>query len=234
MPDPGEFDFLLFWSSSDEDYFNHLDNYPTEKKGIILTTNPTFPDNLRRLDIIFAESKPVYDECRALGLPVIHAFGTDSDFYKPAEIKKDIEYFYPATFSPWKRQSDIAHLGSKLLCVGTVQPDGVGEYDSCVKNAVNIEVGYFPAEKIRDYYQRAKHVIIPAVHGSERTVLEAMSCDILPEVVNSLINKKAFSYIEEYQESKMKSPREFVKKRYSAKLFAKQLTKGINQCLKSQ
>ena len=83
MPKPGESDFLLFWSSSNEDYFSFLDRYPTEKKGICLTTDPHNPDNLRKLNIVFAESQPIYDQSRALGLPVIKAFGTDTDFFKP-------------------------------------------------------------------------------------------------------------------------------------------------------
>lgn len=226
MPDPGDSDFLLFWSSSVEDYFSQLDRYK-EKKGICLTTNPQNVNNLRKMDIVFAESRPVYDQCRALGLPVILAFGTDTDFFKPSNVEKDIEYFYPATFSPWKRQGDISHLGNKLLCVGTVQPDGKKELEACRENGVIIEEGYFPVKKILGYYQRAKKVIIPAIHGSERTVLEAMSCDILPEIVHPDLNKKAFSYIIEYKGSKMKTPREFVLKNYSHKVYAKQLLKGI-------
>src|SRR3990167_8471187 len=35
MPDPGECDFLLFWSSSNEDYFGLLDKYK-EPKGLCL------------------------------------------------------------------------------------------------------------------------------------------------------------------------------------------------------
>src|SRR3990167_10838178 len=117
------------------------------------------------MNIIFAESEPVYNEVRALGLPVIKAFGTDTDFFKPKKVKKTIEYFYPATFSPWKRQRDIAYLGNKLLCVGTKQPDGKLDYQECKKAGVKIEEGYFPVEKILNYYQRAKNVIIPAYHG---------------------------------------------------------------------
>lgn len=232
MPDPGDTDFLLFWSSTNEEYFNLLDKYK-EPKGLCLTTDPTNPDNLRKVDIVFVESDPIYGAVRALGMPVIKAFGTDTDFFKPdTTTKKDIEYFYPATFSPWKRQSDIAYLGSKLLCVGTVQPDGQEEIEACRRNGVLIEEGYFPVTHILKYYQGSKNVIIPAVHGSERTVLEAMSCDILPTVIHPTINKRANSYLQEFERSELKSPREFVLKNYNHKQFAKNLLKGIKQCLK--
>mgnify|MGYP001582441834 CR=1 FL=1 len=185
MPDPGDTDFLLFWASSNEDFFELLGHYKTEKKGICLTTDPHNADNLRKMDIVFVESQPVYDQCRALGLPTIKAFGTDTDFFRPNnEIEKDVEYFYPATFSPWKRQREIANLGDRLLCVGTTQPDGKDDYRICKEWGVKIKEGYFPVKEILNYYQRTQKMLIPAVHGSERTVLEAMSANI-PLVITS-------------------------------------------------
>ena len=41
-------------------------------------------------------------------------------------------------------------------------------------------------EIYKDYYRKSQNVIIPAIHGSERTVLEAMSMDILPLVTTSV------------------------------------------------
>lgn len=227
IPSPfEEFDFILFWGDSNCPFFDQLGNYEC-RKGICLSTDPYNIDNLSKVDAIFCESEPVYEAVRMQGLRAIKAFGTDTDFYTPTEIEKDIEYFYPATFSPWKKQSQIAYLGDKLWCVGTVQPDGMEELKVCHDNNVHVEIGYFPPEKIRDYYNRAKHVIIPAIHGSERTVLEAMSMNILPEVVNNNINRKTASYIKEYLESGLSSPREFVLKNYSVQIYAKQLLKGI-------
>ena len=227
MPDPGDSDFLLFWSSSNEDYFNQLDKYK-ERKGICLTTDPHNIDNLRKLDVVFCESDPIYEAVRSQGIRAIKAFGTDTDFFRPSfKVKKDIDFFYPATFSPWKRQSEIAHLGHQLTCVGTVQPDGLAELTECTRNGVNVINGYLPAKKILNYYQRAKNVIIPAVHGSERTVLEAMSCGIKP-VVTHPENVRTYSYIKELEESKLE-PRDFVVKNYSHIKYAEQLLKGISQ-----
>ena len=219
------FDFILFWDDSNSEFFNHLDEYKC-KKGICLTTDPVNMDNLRKLDVVFCESQPIYERIRSEGIRCIRAFGTDTDFYKPTKVEKDIEYFYPATFSPWKLQRDIAYLGKDLLCVGTVQPDGMKDYDMCVQQGVKIKLGYFPPQVIKDYYNRAKHVIIPAVHGSERTVLEAMSMNILPEVTNPL-NRRTHSYLSEYKDSGCKTPREFVIKNYSAWQYAADLERGM-------
>lgn len=227
LPKGNKYDFILFWDDSNSEFFKHSPRY-SARKGICLTTHPHNIQNLLNIDVVFVESEPIYKACRMHGLRTIRAFGTDTDFYKPIVMKKDIEYFYPATFSPWKRQSEIAHLGKKLLCVGTKQPDGDKEYLACKKKGVRIELGYFPAQKIRNYYNRAKKVIIPAVHGSERTVLEAMSMNILPEFPHDT-NMRAMSYVEEYKGSGYDSPREFVVKNYSHYKYAEDLLRGIEQ-----
>jgi hypothetical protein len=224
-PENDDADFILFWDDSNSEFFNHLSEYKA-KKGICLTTDPVNMGNLRKLDVVYCESEPIYNKVRAEGIRVIRAFGTDTDFFEPTDIKKDIEYFYPATFSPWKLQRDIAYLGDKLLCVGTFQPDGMDDYDACIKTGVKVKLGYFPPETIKDYYNRAKHVIIPAVHGSERTVLEAMSMNILPEVINK-DNKRAQSYIDEFKRSNCVTPREFVIENYSAWQYAADLERGM-------
>lgn len=219
-----EFDAILLWDDSNSEFFSRIDKYHA-KKGIFLTTNPQNFDNLRKLDVVYCESQPVYEEVRSQGIRAVKAFGTDTDFFKPKKVKKDIEYFYPATFSPWKRQSEIAHLGDKLLCIGTVQPDGQAELQECLRSGVIVKVGYYPAEVIRDCYQRSQKVIIPAIHGSERTVLEAMSCDIEPKVIGD--NIKAKSLLQEYIDSDCDTPREFILKSYSAKKYAQNILRGL-------
>lgn len=218
-----EYDAIIFWDDSNSEFFNYLGDYHG-KKGLCLTTDPQNFDNLRKLDVVYCESQPVYEAVRQQGIHAIRAFGTDTDFFKPDDTVKDIEYFYPATFSPWKLQRDIAHLGDKLLCVGTVQPDGVYDLTQCLENGVKVKQGYLPVKKIRQYYQRSKYGIIPAVHGSERTVLEFMACGIKPEVNKD--NIKAYSYIKELEASGL-SPRDFVVKNYNHKKYAKDILKGL-------
>ena len=89
-----------------------------------------------------------------------------------------------------------------------------------------MEIGYFPPKKIRSHYQLSEKVIIPAIHGSERTVLEAMACGIIPEILHPVINFKAYSYIEELNRSGL-DPREFVVKNYSHIKYAEDILKGF-------
>lgn len=213
----------LIWGDSNCEAIDLLKDR-TGKKGIILTTDPANIDNLKKLDVVFCESQPVKDQVRAHGLKAVKAFATDTDFYEPNHnVEKTMEYFYPATFSPWKLQRDIAHLGDKLWCIGTVQPDGQDDLKACEDNNVNIAKGYFKAEYIRDCYQKAKKVPIPAIHGSERTVLEAMATNIIPDVTN-VQNVRTRSYIEEYREaSRYITPRDFVLGEYSPKKYAEKI-----------
>lgn len=222
------YDFILFWDDDNSGFFSQLSKYKC-KKGICLTTMPTNFDNLRKLDVVYCESQPVYEAVRSQGIRAIKAFGTDYDFFTSGHLQKDIEYFYPATFSPWKLQRDIAYLGDKLWCVGTVQPDGIEDLQACMNNGVHVEVGYFSPEKIKEYYQRAKQVIIPAVHGSERTVLEAMSSNVWPVVTNPE-NKTAQSLVDEYVSQRGSGnlkPRDFILQNYTADIYAENLLRGM-------
>lgn len=215
-----DYDFVLVWDDGTKPVPDTI-----SRRGLMLTTeNTIYHPNIRQYDVVYCESKPIKDKVRALGMRAIVAMGTDTTYFSPVDRQKDIEYFYPATFSPWKRQSSIAYLGNALFCVGTMQPDGQDELKACLDNGVSVEVGYLPVETIRGYYARTHHVMIPAIHGSERTVLESMSMGILPEVNSE--NIKAYSYIIELEQSGL-SPREFVLTYYSEFTYCDALRKGI-------
>lgn len=222
----GKYDWILVWCDAQSEF---LDIPYDAKKGIFLTALPQDYSKIRGLDVVFCESQPILDAVRAQGCHAVKAFGTDTDFFQPSAEYKNISFFYPATFSPWKRQSEIAYLGDQLLCVGTLQPDGQVEYQACIDNGVKVELGYFPARKILSYYQRSNCVIIPAIHGSERTVLEAMSCNMLPQILHPLENSRAFSCILEYQDSGTLTPRDFVVKNYSHKAYADTILRIIEE-----
>lgn len=219
------YDSYLFWTDSNDpiiDFFVKKEG----RKALILTTNPHNIENLKKYNVVFCESKPVYEECRMHGIHAVHAFGTDTDFFSPSKdyVKRDIPYFYPATFSPWKRQSAIADYGPLLYCVGTVQPDGRQELQACIDKGVHVAEGYFKAECIRDLYRRALEIPIPAIHGSERTILESMSMDLFP-IVNP--ENKAYAIIEKFKYTNLDSPREFVLKHYSHKLYAEKILHNL-------
>ena len=221
-----KYDFILVWSDDEPALLQKSYSCPM---GLIYGS--TFiPDvnKLRKVKVVYVENSITYELMRRDTIRAIRAFGTDTEFFSPDDTKKDIKFFFPGTFSPWKKQRDIAYLGKDLTCVGEVQHDGQVDVRACVDNKVNVILTNVPGKEVRDFYRRARKVIIPADYGSERTVLESMSMDILPEVLSDK-NDRAKTYLKEFEESGMKSPREFIKKFYSAEQYAKQIMKGIEE-----
>ena len=221
-----KYDFILVWSD-DEPALLQKDY----KCPMGLVYGSTFvPDvsKLRKLKVVYVENTITYELMRRDTIRAIKAFGTDTGFFSPDKTKKDIKYFFPGTFSPWKCQQDISGLGKHLTCVGEVQHDGQKQLQACKNTGVNIIPKNVSAKEIRDLYRRAEKVIIPADYGSERTVLEAMSMDILPTILSEK-NDRAKTYLKEFKDSGMDSPREFIKKFYSAQHYADQLIRGIEE-----
>ncbi len=222
IPETDDWDAIYFWDDSNSSFFKHIDKYHC-KKGLCLTTSPSNFDNLRKLDVVFCESKVVLEQVRSQGIHGVLAFGTDSDFYTPdPTVEKDIKYLCVSCFSPWKRQRDIAYLGKDLYCVGGLEPDGQEDYQAVVDAGATVEVGYFSAEHIRDLYRRAENVIIPAKHGSERTVLESLSMGIVPILTDK--NNKTYTLWREYLDSGLDSGlglRDFILRNYSGQIYAK-------------
>ena len=221
---PTDSDFILLWDSSGSQFIKRLKDYP-QRKGIILTTDLGMDvEALRPFDIVFAEAQPVVDKIRPYGIRVVKAFGTDTDFFRPTYEEKLYKAFYPATFSPWKRQNLFADkYGRDGLCVGTVQPDGWGIYEHCIRQGTHVITGYLPAKLLKALYNMSEFVDITGWEGSGRTVLEAMSLG--KDVLVSPENHKCQSYIDEYTRSGLE-PRDFVLKNYSEKTYADAILKG--------
>ncbi|MFX0198406.1 MAG: glycosyltransferase [Candidatus Hodarchaeota archaeon] len=241
------YDFILLWDSSNSEFIPQLREYKA-KKGLCLTTDLGINmENLHHFDVIFPEAEPVYQMIRNSGFRAIKAFGADTNFYtnEDTQVTKYFPAFYPATFSPWKRQDLYAEaVRDNGMALGTIQPDGLFYYRKCIEYGVRTIVGYVPAETVRDFYRMSKVVVVPSWEGSGRTVLEAMAMDI--PVIVTKDNHKAASYMREAGVGEIVDPtpealqkafwkvmnkkvktRDFILKNYSGEVFAEQLLKGI-------
>jgi len=224
--DLDKYDAVVQWDNSTNAYTKYLSKFSNPRKCLILTTELGLSiDNLRNYDVVYCEATPVQNAIKPHGLRTLLAFGTDTEFFKPDDTVKDIKYLCVGTFSPWKQQRKLAHLGKDLYCVGSLQPDGREDYQAVVDAGATVELGYFPVSHIRDLYRRAEHVVIPGYEGSGRTVIEALSMGLPVEV--SLDNHKCQSYLKEFKASGME-PREFAVAHYSAQGYADSLMKGID------
>jgi len=222
---PDDSDFILNWDNSTSEFIPQLSKYEA-RKGLVLTTNLGLNvEALRAYDVVFPEADEVTNQIRPAGIRAITAFGTDGRFFKPMNLKKEYEAFYPATFSQWKRQNIFAdRYKDKGLLLGTVQPDGYEILGHCVKAGTNIMLGYYEVEFIRELFNKSELVDITGWEGSGRTVLEALSCGIPVSVSGD--NTKALEYVKKWTLSGM-YPREFILKHYSAQRYAEDLLRGI-------
>jgi hypothetical protein len=223
---PADSNFILIWAESTTPAIEKVKDHPA-KKGLLLTTDLGLSiEHLRAYDVVFAEAQPVVDAIKPHGIHVVKAFGTDTEFFSPiTNARKEYEAFYPATFSPWKRQNLFADKWlDKGLCMGTVQPDGFDILRHVVEAKTHIYLGYAPAERVRDFYRRSRVVDITGWEGSGRTVIEGLSMGMAVRV--SPDNHKCLSYLKEWEKSGL-TPREFAQKYYSEEVYADQLLKGM-------
>lgn len=217
-------DFILIWGDSRIPAFDYVKGHPA-KKGLLLTTDLGMDiESLRNYDVVFAETQGIVDKIKPFGIRCIKAFGTDTDFFNPTNENKIYEAYYPATFSPWKRQNLFAdRWGERGLCQGTIQPDGWDILKYTVEKKVNVFIGYAPVELVKSFYAKSKCVDITGWEGSGRTILEGLSMNL--PVIASEDNHKCCEYIREWKDSKLE-PREFAIKYYSHIVYADSILKG--------
>jgi len=222
---PEDSDFIINWDNSTSEWIPEMNKLP-QKKGLILTTDLGMDiESLRNYDVIFAEAQPVVDKIRPHGIYALKGFGTDTEFFCPDDTKKIWKAFYPATFSPWKRQNEFATIyKDKGLLLGTVQPDGWDILKKSLYLGTKVMLGYFDVKYIRDLYRASESVHITGWEGSGRTVLEALSMNIPVKV--AMDNHKCQSYLLEARAHGLDS-RKFVQECYSEEVYADIIMKGI-------
>lgn len=178
--EPDDFyDWIIPWGVMSIPFNNTIEKFKS-RKAIFCAGHPQDIFNIDKFEAIFVESPAVQEQMVQHHKNVIIAFGTDTDFFQPREEKKIFDALYPATFSDnWKRQYLFAQaVGNRGMACGIVQPDGIGGYEECKKNGTYTMNGLVPTRLIADLYNMSKTVIITAWHGSERSTLEAMACNI--------------------------------------------------------
>ena len=175
---PDAYDWIIPWGVMSIPFNNTIEKYHA-KKAIFCAGHPDDITNIEKFDVVFVESGAVYYKMRKYCKRIELAFGTDTGFFKPKEEKKIYDAFFPATFSPWKRQDLFAEaIGDKGLVCGVVQPDGVDIVRKCVERGTHVLAGLVPTRLVADLYNMSKVCVITSWHGSERTALEAMSSNI--------------------------------------------------------
>lgn len=150
-------------------------------------TGGRFSEQAHIPDLVFTESKSYIPWMKEVGVKkVVQAFGTNTEMFKPMKMTKQFDSIFPATGAAWKRHHIFAEaLKDKGLVCGWWQPNEQHCLQVCLDNGCAVLHHQLP-ESLVYLYNMARTVAIPSsdVGGSQRTVLEAMACNI-PLVVAS-------------------------------------------------
>lgn len=247
---------ILCWAD-----FTRQNAEPLAKLGkpmaICFAGGEAISHNTELFDHIFVESQTYEDILKAAGHPVSRAFGANTDLFQPTEQAKIFDTIFPATFALWKRHRIFARATEHLraCAVGYMYDNWESEcWKDCVK-AGNLVLPHVSPDALNRLYNASHTCLLTSesVGGSQRTILEAMACNIpvlaisdsekLCEFIRDAEDRgytvgeiiDAERPIEEYRdviEAWSKGPtngREFVQKYWSHIQYADALEKGLNE-----
>lgn len=237
-------DAILYFSDLSRPIIEELNDYPCPKA--ICYSGGRFTNYERMVDLIFVESKTYVKWFAERGIKAIQAFGTNTELFKPYNQPKFFDAFFPATFASWKRHHLFAEaMGDKGLLCGWWQPNEMIIIEKAFKCRTGV-LHHQIAESIALLYSMAKVVLVTShdTGGSQRTVLEAMACNI-PLVVMS-DSTMTSEYVREAGEGMICEPnvedirkaveimkdkkvntREWIMKNYSEYVYADKVRDGI-------
>jgi glycosyltransferase involved in cell wall biosynthesis len=237
-----KYDWIMPWGVSSIPFNRDIEKYKA-KKALLCAGHPQDRAFLNKFDVVFVETPLMYELTKPYCKKIVLAFGTDTDYFKPRKVKKAIDAFFPATFSPWKRQDLFARaIGKRGIVCGIIQPDGLHEHDACMKSGVYTLAGLMPSYLVSHLYNMARTCVVTSWHGSERTVLEAMAsnlpvvltndnalaCSLLPkEGIKVDPSPKAIKKGFEKALTMKVNTREYILKNYSHKIYAKRILEAI-------
>ena len=219
-------------------------------KGIpmaICLTGGTFREQIDAFDLVFVESEVYKQEFERLGKRVIKAFGVNTELFKPIEQPKIWDAIFPATFANWKRHSIFTEaMGDKGLACGWMYQDHETENWQMCQDKGTMILPHLSHKAIAYLLNASKTCVITSdsTGGSQRTVLEAMACNI-PVIVmqdsdktteyvrdcgtGDIINADPDSIrkaVERWKDKEVNT-RDWVIENYSAEIYAQKLKEGI-------
>jgi len=229
------FDFVLGWSSF-EGEISYLMRNLKQPHGLCIGGYTFEPHKIDHFNVLFYETEWYGEaELKHRHKNAIHAFGVNTDIFKPdlerftetghsvllAEPEKLWDYTTIGSFSAWKRQAYLLQKEGNRLAVGNIQEGNMEESFEILSQLLAFGVavqGECMPETLANYIRASKTIYLPATitGGSERSVLEARACGVPVEVEkdNPKLQELLTSPIWDYE------------------YYAAQLKKGIDSCLK--
>jgi len=180
----------------------------------------------------------------------MRAFGVNEKIFQPMNVEKKYDACFAGSFSKWKRPELIAPLGNNLIAMGQFQETERECYEVCQETGVTVKP-IRDREDVAIAINQSHCVVNPADFwgGGQRLTLEAMACNIPPIVMSD--SPKNCEYVEEsgfglivnpdpnsikeaiknLKSDPMTGGREYIMSKYSSKIYAEQLEKGLTSIL---
>lgn len=253
---PEDVDIILYWeapvTASGEFRSNYFNVQLNPKPKILLFAGgPIEKRWCDGFDMLLVESKINEEECEALGIPWIRAFGINTDIFVPKKLDKVYDGIHHGTCAGWKRQWLLGEsLGDKALIVGRGQAADPYAFDRCRELGATVLDEKQP-EEVCDLINQS-HCLIQSSNaqgGGQRATLEAMACDIPVLVMRD--SPKNRQYVEEsgagvicdpdvenirkavetIKNTKLESGRDYVMSKWTPRHYADNILKAINKVL---
>lgn len=241
-------DACLFWADMTRPAIDRLaTQFPS---AICFAGGDPIMNATRLFKKIFVESNEYLERLQVAGFPVELAFGCNTALFKPQKQPKTFDAFFPATYADWKRHALFAGAveGLPAMACGNYQAHEPWCYDVCVEKGVFTTKHIFP-DQLVDFYNASRTVVITSANngGSQRSVLEALACNI-PCIV-MVDSQKCSQYIyeagcgamvvepnkqdiraaiERWKDRPMET-RGFVLANYSEEMYAAKLLAGLKE-----
>lgn len=238
-------DVILGWGSLDRPSFASLREYKVPT-ALCFAGGPTTHPFSSSFDIVFVENDVYKNAFVRQGVNVKVAFGTNSQLFVPIQLKEHYRAFYPAAFALWKRHELFAKaVGKEGIACGKFIEKERSCIDVCVENGVTV-LPQLPYQVLPYLYNQSKYTLITAssAGGSQRAVLESMSCEKIPIVMSD--SEKCCEYVKDSGYGVIVEPkveaikealakeykfdntgRSYILSKYSAEIYAKQIHEGL-------
>ena len=203
-------------------------------------------------DHVFVESQVNANELEAMGIPHSTAFGINEEIFVPKQLQKKWSGIHHGTCASWKRQWLLAEaLGKAGVVVGRTQETDSHPFDECKRLGTTVIPEQLPEEVCNLLNQ--SYVCVQTSDmwgGGQRCTLEALACNI--PVVCMSDSPKNREYVEESGCGMVTEPnardiaravtltqstdwgtrgRDYVLSKWTARHYADNLLKGINQII---
>lgn len=255
--DFGNADVLLYWEApctingKDRDNYLRVASDP-RPKALLFAGGEIRKEWLSTFDMVFTESQINDDELEALGVPHMRAFGVNNRLFRPMNEISVFDGVMHATFADWKRHTLFAEaLGNQGLAIGRKQEHDLNGYNACQTHGVTI-IPELHGDPLVRWLNKAHAVVNTSSEwgGGQRCTLEAMACGI--PVIVMADSPKNREYVEESGAGLVVEPTvaairqavemvkewgfdqrwkgvEYIRSKWTAEHYAKNLLKGIKQ-----